>query len=288
MKRLNKGGITVTRDGYRSIMDDMGDDLIQSVRKNVAAGLEPRIVFDNLDFKVLANVILQNHRNSDMHWIAHFLTFDRVNSKDLDDSKPQVTDVKDFELIEYLLNKDELQKLRSDFIVLVARVLKEFFSFMEGLDESVIPKHISHRYLQLCFITISKNKQVINIPNFPHFYVVSLTIHYQKKYKTIGNNTYYLLFVNFRYSESMKDKSIIIGLPVVPFNQSKHSDVCQYLEHVQNLLIDIYKPEVKFIITDGFPFIELHLLTASCIIFVLHFIIQYCLETDEVKLHDYN
>jgi len=146
MKRLNKGGITVRRDGYRTIMDDMGADLIQSIRKNVAAGLEPRIVFDNLDFKILANVILQNHRNSDMHWIAHFLTFDRVSSKNLDDSKPQVVDAKDFELIEYLLNKDELQKLRSDFIVLVARVLKEFFSFMEALGESVIPKHISHRY----------------------------------------------------------------------------------------------------------------------------------------------
>ena len=45
----------------------------------------------------------------------------------------------------------------------------------------------------------------------------------------------------------MKDKSIIIGLPVVPFNQSKHSDVCQYLQYVQNLLIDIYKPEVEYI-----------------------------------------
>ena len=41
MKRLNRMGITVTRDGYRTIMDDMGADLIDRVRKNVAAGLEP-------------------------------------------------------------------------------------------------------------------------------------------------------------------------------------------------------------------------------------------------------
>lgn len=44
----------------------------------------------------------------------------------------------------------------------------------------------------------------------------------------------------------MKEKSITIGLPVVPFNQSKHSDVSQYLQYLQNLLIDIYKPEVEF------------------------------------------
>ena len=146
MKRLNVGGITVTRDGYRLIMDDMGAELIGSIRKYVGTGLEPRIVFDNLDFKILANVILQNHRNSDMHWIAHFLTFDRVSSENLDDSRPQIANVGDFELVEYLLNKSELEKLCSDFIVLVARVLAEFFSFMAKLGGSVIPKHISHRY----------------------------------------------------------------------------------------------------------------------------------------------
>ena len=137
-------GITVTRDGYRTIMDDMSADLIDRVRKNVAAGLEPRIIFENLDFKILVNIMLTNHRNSDHHWIAHFLTFDRVSSQNLDDSKPQVADVKDFENIEYLLNKDELDKLRSDFIVLVACVLKEFFKFMEVLGDAVIPKHITH------------------------------------------------------------------------------------------------------------------------------------------------
>lgn len=137
-------GITVTRDGYRTIMDDIGADLIGHVRQNIAAGHEPRIIFDNLDFKILVNIILTNHRNSDHHWIAHFLTFDRVSSQNLDDSKPQVADVKDFENIEYLLNKDELEKLRSDFIVLVARVLKEFFKCVEALGD-VIPKHISHR-----------------------------------------------------------------------------------------------------------------------------------------------
>ena len=46
----------------------------------------------------------------------------------------------------------------------------------------------------------------------------------------------------------MKEKSVIIGLPVVPFNQSKHSDVCQYLQYIQNLLVDIYKPEVQFVL----------------------------------------
>ena len=57
----------------------------------------------------------------------------------------------------------------------------------------------------------------------------------------------YVVFNIFRYSEFMKKKSVIIGLPVVTYNQSKHSDVCQYLEHVQKLLVDIYKPQVMII-----------------------------------------
>lgn len=150
--KINVGGITITRDGYRLIMDDMGAELIGSIRKKLCwYGLEPCIVFDNLDFKILANVILQNHRNSDMHWIAHFLTFDRVSSENLDDSKPQMANLEDFELVEYLLNKSELEKLCSDFIVLVARVLAEFFSFMATLGGSVIPKHISHRYCKYIY-----------------------------------------------------------------------------------------------------------------------------------------
>ena len=89
-------------------------------------------------------MILTNHRNSDHHWIAHFLTFDRVSSQNLDDSKPQVADVKDFENIEYLLNKDELEKLRRDFIVLVARVLKEFFKCVKALYSEKTAHRVLH------------------------------------------------------------------------------------------------------------------------------------------------
>lgn len=60
------------------------------------------------------------------------------------------------------------------------------------------------------------------------------------------DNNYKANFVDFRYSTEIKEKSIIIGLPVVALNQSKHSDVCSYLQYVQNFSIDIYKSEVEF------------------------------------------
>jgi len=53
-----------------------------------------------------------------MHWIAHYKTFDRVPSDHLDDNKP-MSDSTQFETIEYLLSQSGLDKLQSDFIILV-------------------------------------------------------------------------------------------------------------------------------------------------------------------------
>lgn len=104
--------------------------------------------FDNLDFKILVNIILQNHCHSDMHWVTQYLTFDRVPCDHLDDSKP-LSDGTRFEHIEYLLSQSELEKLHRDFIVIVAPILPEFFEFMEPL-KSAIPKHIQHSQVVKC------------------------------------------------------------------------------------------------------------------------------------------
>ena len=68
------------------------------------SSMELRVTFDNFDFKILANVILKNHRNSDFHWITHYLTFDRISSAGLDDTKPLVNDINTFSNSNYLLH----------------------------------------------------------------------------------------------------------------------------------------------------------------------------------------
>lgn len=126
-------------------MDGIGSNLVQEIRAKIAAGQDIRLVFDNIDFKVLVNIILKDHRNSDNHWIAHFLTFERVPSSGLDDKKPQKSDPSQFENINYLLNEEETQKVREQYIILVARVLVEFFPFLLPIS-TAIPAHIEHRY----------------------------------------------------------------------------------------------------------------------------------------------
>lgn len=49
----------------------------------------------------------------------------------------------------------------------------------------------------------------------------------------------------------MAQKSCIVGLPVVPFNQNKVSDVCQYLQWLEDLLLKVFKKEDEPPVTDA-------------------------------------
>ena len=147
--------------------------------------MEIRATFDSFDFKLLTNIIIKN-KNSDFPRITQYVTLDRVSSARLDDTKASVDDISTFSNSDYLLSKDKLQLFRKEFIVLVSRVLLEFFPCLHAL-ESLIPKHIRHGY-----------------------------------------------------SEEMAKKSVIINIPIVLLNQSKHSDVVQYLQVLQDMLTEIY------------------------------------------------
>ena len=57
--------ITRTRAQHNNIIDDVGKDLVLTIRQELIKGQPLRIIFDNMDFRILANIILKNNRNSD-------------------------------------------------------------------------------------------------------------------------------------------------------------------------------------------------------------------------------
>ena len=166
-------------------MDDTGTHLANTIKEQLDKGLKPRLVFDNFDFRVSSGELLKGVTNSDRHWICQYLTFDRVDSSHLDNTKPQ-GELKNLEIKEYLLTEDEQRQIRKEYIVLVARILTEYIPWLEQCKKCV-PKHIDH-------------------PS----------------------------------SQEMRQKSVVISLPVMPFNQNKHSEVIQYLDSVENFLKEIH------------------------------------------------
>lgn len=84
---MSKLGITQSRDNLRNLMDDVGSDCESRIQHSILKEKENlRIVFDNFDFSILANIMLKNHQNSDIHWMAQYCTFDRFSSANLDDT----------------------------------------------------------------------------------------------------------------------------------------------------------------------------------------------------------
>jgi len=44
----------------------------------------------------------------------------------------------------------------------------------------------------------------------------------------------------------MAQKSVIVGLPVVPYNQNKVADGCQYLQWLEDFFMKVFKAEVRY------------------------------------------
>ena len=135
--------IAQTRCNYNNIINDLGKDLVTSICRELESGWRLQFVFDNFDFKILANIILKNHKNSDMHWIGQFVTFNRISNEHLDDEKPLIDDPALFTNANYLLSASDLEKILDYYTVLAARILIEFLPCLMPLAK-VIPKHIKH------------------------------------------------------------------------------------------------------------------------------------------------
>lgn len=187
--RCSALGLAQSRLTYRRMLDDLGEGLVDHVREKVQEGHELRITFDNFDFRILTNIIVKGYQNSDMHWITQFITFERVSSAHLNDTRPLIHNINEFDNTQYLLSKRELEDQRWNYIVLVSRVLVECFPCLKSIKH-VVPEHIRHQY-----------------------------------------------------SQEMARPSEIIALPVVPYNQNKIGDVCQYLSYLTQFLVKVFNTE---------------------------------------------
>ena len=79
------------------------------------------------------------HSNYVILWSALNINpiFDKIPSNHLDDTRPIKTNIEDLEKKEYLLSKAELDKMKSDFTILVTRVLVQFFPCLSYLKDDV-------------------------------------------------------------------------------------------------------------------------------------------------------
>ena len=71
-------------------MEDVGGNLGGIIGDLMSKGQQPRVVYDNFDFRITPGQLTKDHQNTDNHWISQFITFDRIDSSGLDNSKPSL------------------------------------------------------------------------------------------------------------------------------------------------------------------------------------------------------
>ncbi len=70
---------------------------------------------------VHAHDVTSSNQNKDLHYFATNMIVSRVEFNQLPNSDPK-NDVKNIPLSRFLLNNSEMEKLRSDYMVLIGRV----------------------------------------------------------------------------------------------------------------------------------------------------------------------
>ena len=51
-------------------MDDVGGNLESIIKELMNEGQEPRVVYDNFDFRITPGQLTKDHQNTDNHWIS--------------------------------------------------------------------------------------------------------------------------------------------------------------------------------------------------------------------------
>ena len=134
------------------------DKLVQAVK----SGRTLRGTGDNLDMSVRAHDVTSDHQNRDLHYFATSIIVNRLEFLDLPNNGPK-RPLDHLNVGVFLLSQAEMSTLRSNFMVLVGRVLSEFLDCFRFLN-AVVPKHIRHRYSE----EMSQKSTIVAMPVLFH------------------------------------------------------------------------------------------------------------------------
>lgn len=103
-----------------------------------------KLVGDNLDLTVKVRDMCVDNPNQAHHFFHTIAVQDRIATDHLDDTKPQCL-ASTLEVSNFVPSLSDKQRLCSDFVVLVARIIVSEFAEFKFLQLSV-PTHIPHQY----------------------------------------------------------------------------------------------------------------------------------------------
>ena len=102
------------------------------------------VAFDNIDLEIHRRNMTMANQNKDIHWINHKMFQNRVSGNTLSKQSPR-KNLADVSNMAFLPSANDQSKQRYNYIVLVSRMLVEYFKAFEPLKDVCI-QQIPHKY----------------------------------------------------------------------------------------------------------------------------------------------
>ena len=102
------------------------------------------IAFDNIDIQLQRKSMTLSAQNRNFHWVNHKMVNNRVSGCQLAADGPKA-DLLEVQNLKFFPSIEEHQKQRFNYIILVSRMLVEYFDAFEPLKKTCI-QHIPHKY----------------------------------------------------------------------------------------------------------------------------------------------
>ena len=115
---------------------------VSSVKKSFHPGFV--VAFDNIDIELKRKSMTLSAQNRNFHWVNHKMVTNRISGNELAADRPK-TDLLKVQNLKFIPTLVDHQQQRENYIVLVSRMLVDYFDALEPLNEICI-KHIPHKY----------------------------------------------------------------------------------------------------------------------------------------------
>lgn len=102
------------------------------------------IAFDNIDVQLKRKNMTLSSQNRDFHWVNHKMVIHRVSGCLLP-ANGKKADLLEIKNLQFLPSMEDHQRQRLNYIILVSRMLVEYFDAFEPLKDACI-QHIPHKY----------------------------------------------------------------------------------------------------------------------------------------------
>lgn len=143
MERLNKVHVTLSHETKRNVLEDFADYSSERIISKIAEGMDGKINGDNLDIYVTSNDIRMDVKNKDNHFFASDFTFDRIETKHLDDKEP-LENVDGISYTKFIPSgEEEAIYKKKPLGVLIGRIISEYIPALKW-TKSITPSHIPH------------------------------------------------------------------------------------------------------------------------------------------------